>query len=210
MLVQHVKKPVSLLSMNISQGHNEQLGEGVIYKDIVPLRWRNIERAELEFSYLTMQDANEEVLRFISTLDEFHVDNQDELGSSSGSDLSRIEFKLNLLLDMVTQLVERETAMPEAVPVTLGSAGIEWFSAAPPRKGVLVELSLFLHHKYPRPLVVIGEVLDVVPVEGGGQFSIQLAYETMSAVVQSGLEKLIFRQHRRSVAQARRSFQLKR
>ncbi len=192
--------------MTISDINREQLGEGVIYKDIVPLRWRNIDRAELEFSYLTMQDANEEVLRFISTLDEFHVDNQDELGSSSGSDLSRIEFKLNLLLDMVTQLVERETAMPEAVPITLGSAGVEWRSATPPRKGVLVELSLFLHHKYPRPLVVIGEVLDVVPVEGGaGQFSIQLAYETMSAVVQSGLEKLIFRQHRRSVAQARRA-----
>jgi len=197
--------------MNMRESHNEQLGDGVIYKDIVPLRWRNIDRAELAFSYLTMQDANEEVLRFITTLDEFHVDNQDELGSSSGSDLSRIEFKLNLLLDMVTQLVERETSMPEAVPITLGSTGIEWLSAAPPRKGVLVELSLFLHHKYPRPLVVIGEVSDVVSVEGSArQFSIHLTYETMSAVVQSGLEKLIFRQHRRSVAQVRRASQLKR
>ncbi len=84
--------------MTISDNNREQLGEGVIYKDIVPLKWRNIAREELEFSYLSLQDANEELLRFITTLDDFHVENQDELGSTSGSDLSRIEFKLNLWL----------------------------------------------------------------------------------------------------------------
>ena len=195
--------------MNTTKHHSEQLGEGVIYKDIVPLRWRDIAREELAFSYLSLQDANEEVLRFITTLDEFHVDNQDELGSSSGSDLSRIEFKLNLLLDMVTQLIERETAMPEAVPITLGSAGVEWVSMTAPREGTLLKLSLYLHHKYPRPFVVIGKVLSVSSLEesvdSAGKFLVRLAYETMSAPVQSGLEKLIFRQHRRSIAQSRRA-----
>jgi len=199
------------MSKDHTQGAHcsEQLGEGVIYKDIVPLRWRDIAREELAFSYLSLQDSNEEVLRFITTLDEFHVDNQDELGSSSGSDLSRIEFKLNLLLDMVTQLIERETAMPEAVPITLGSAGVEWVSMTAPCEGALLKLSLYLHHKYPRPFVVIGKVLSVSPLEesvdSAGKFLVRLAYETMSAPVQSGLEKLIFRQHRRSIAQSRRA-----
>jgi len=194
--------------MNMSKDHSEQLGEGVIYKDIVPLRWRDIAPEELTYSYLSLQDANEEVLRFITTLDEFHVDNQDELGNSSGSDLTRIEFKLNLLLDMVTQLIERETTMPEAVPITLGSAGIEWVSMTAPREGTLLKLSLYLHHKYPRPFVVIGKVLSVSPLDesaAAGKFLVRLAYETMSAPVQSGLEKLIFRQHRRSIAQSRRT-----
>ncbi len=198
--------------MTISDNNREQLGKGVIYKDIVPLRWRDIERDELAFSYLSLQDANEEVLRFITTLDEFHVDNQDELGSSSGSDLSRIEFKLNLLLDMVTQLVERETAMPEAVPITLGSGGIEWLSIIAPRPDALLKVSLYLHHKYPRPFVVIGKVLSVDPVERcagmTNKYIVRLSYETMSASVQSGLEKLIFRQHRRSIAQSRRTSKL--
>jgi len=194
--------------MTINEANREQLGEGVIYKDIVPLRWRDIAREELEFSYLGLQDANEEVLRFITTLDEFHVESQDEHGSS-GSDLSRIEFKLNLLLDMVTQLIERETVMPEAVPITLGSMGIEWVSLSAPRTGALLKLSLYLHHKYPRPFVVIGKVVNVVPFEaeadGAVKYRIHLDYETMSAAVQSGLEKLIFRQHRRSIAQSRRA-----
>ena len=195
--------------MSMTKNNSEQLGEGVIYKDIIPLKWRDILREELEFSYLSLQDANEEVLRFITTLDDFHVENQDELGSASGSDLSRIEFKLNLLLDMVTQLVEREMAMPEAVPITLGSAGIEWMSNVVPGEGALLELSLYLHHKYPRPLIVIGEVLSVTPIEGGiGRYLVRLAYETMSAPVQSGLEKIIFRQHRRSIAQSRRGSQV--
>ncbi len=196
--------------MNMSQDNNEQLGEGVIYKDIVPLRWRDISREELEFSYLSLQDANEEVLRFISTLDEFHLDGHDEAGGISTSDFSRIEFKLNLLLDMVAQLIERETAMPEAVPITLDSAGIEWPSISPPREGALLELSLYLHHKYPRPFVAIGQVLSVTAIEGAnGKYLVHLAYDTMSDAVQRGLEKLIFRQHRRSVAQSRRGSMLK-
>jgi len=195
--------------MNISKDNtqgadcSEQLGEGVIYKDIVPLRWRDIGREELAFSYLSLQDANEEVLRFIATLDEYHVEGQDELGGSS--DLGRVEFKLNLLLDMVAQLVERETTMPESVPVTLGSAAIEWSSITPPREGALLELSLYLHHKYPQPFIVIGQVLSIKAIEGGGgKYLIRLAFEAMSDAIQSGLEKLIFRQHRRSIAQSRR------
>ncbi|HED38976.1 MAG TPA: hypothetical protein ENJ13_00930 [Chromatiales bacterium] len=192
--------------MNMSQGNNEQLGEGVVYKDIVPLCWRDIAREELEFSYLSLQDANEEVLRFITTLDECHIDGPDEAGGASASDLSRIEFKLNLLLDMVTQLVERETSMPESVPITLGSSGIEWSSATPPREGALLEVSLYLHHKYPRPFIVIGQVLTIKALEGkSGKYLIHLVFDTMSAAVQSALEKLIFRQHRRSIAQSRRT-----
>ncbi len=99
--------------------------------------------------------------------------------------------------------------MPEAVPITLGSAGIEWVSHVIPRAGALLELSLYLHHKYPRPLIVIGDVLDVTPTEAGaGKYLVRFTYETMSASVQSGLEKLIFRQHRRSIAQSRRSSQV--
>ncbi len=193
------------MAMNVNDDNREQLGEGVIYKDVVPLGWRDIDREELEFSYLSVQDSNEEVLRFITTLDEFHVDGQDEPSNSSSLDLSRIEFKLNLLLDMVTQLVIRETSMPESMPITLGSAGIEWVSVAPPSEGALVELSLYLHHKFPRPFIVIGQVLSVKTIEGAsGKYLIHLAYEAMSDVVQSGLEKLIFRQHRRSIAQSRR------
>lgn len=187
--------------MNSANDKREQLGDGVIYKDIVPLGWREIGDEELAFSYLSIQDSNEEVLRFIATLDEFHADAQDE----HGTDLARIEFKINLLLDMVTRLVVRETAMPDSVPITLGSAGIEWISQTPPEEGQLLELSLYLHHKYPRPFKVIGRVTAVLPVEKpGGNSAISLSYETMSSAVQTGLDKLIFRQHRRSVAQSRR------
>ncbi len=143
--------------MNINDDSHGQLGEGVIYKDLVPLRWR-------------------------------------ELG------------QLNLLLDMVTQLVIRETDIPETAPITLGAAGIEWVEQKPPKEGRLVELSLYLHHKYPRPFIVAGEVLSVTPVEGeGGKYLTRLVFKEMSEVLQAGLEKFIFRQHRRSIAQSRRA-----
>lgn len=184
----------------------EQLGEGVVYKDTVPLGWREANAAELEFTFLSRQDANEEVLRSIATLDEFHVDVQDENGGYASADLSRIEYKIDLLLDMVTRLVVRETTMPDAVPITLGSAGIEWSSPMPPEADSLLELSLYLHHKYPRPLVVVGRVADVTPLDGEEEgYLVRLIFEAMSDAVQSALEKLIFRQHRRSVAHSRRN-----
>lgn len=190
--------------MNSSEESCEQLGDGVIYKDIMPLKWREISRNELEFTYLSMQDANEEVLRFIATLEEFHVEGQDESGSSA--DLSRIEFKINLLLDLVTRLVVGEAEIPEAVPVTLGSAGIEWLAPQVPQADSLLELSLYLHRQYPRPFVVIGRVCGVnLMGDVDGNYQIRLAFEPMRDLVQSGLEKFIFRQHRRSIAQSRRT-----
>lgn len=191
----------------MSDDNREQLGEGVVYKDIIPLGWREITPEELEFTSLTMQDTNEEVLRSIATLDEFHIDSQDEGGAHhAGSDLGRIECKINLLLDMVTRLVVRETAMPDAVPITLGAAGIEWSSPVPPKEGNLLELSLYLDHKYPRPFLAIGRVAGVEAVSDASEdFLVRLNFEMMSDAVQSALEKLIFRQHRRSIAQSRRA-----
>lgn len=192
--------------MNINDDSHGQLGEGVIYKDFVPLRWRELGQDEPAVPDLRIQDANEEVLRFIAILDEFHIDGNDEPGSNSGLELNRIEFKLNLLLDMVTQLVTRETDIPETAPITLGAAGIEWIEQKPPKEGGLVELSLHLHHKYPRPFIVTGQVLNVTPVEGeGGKYRVCLVFKEMSEVLQAGLEKFIFRQHRRSIAQSRRA-----
>jgi len=191
--------------MNISDNH-EQFGEGVIYKDIVPLKWRELGRNEAEFSYPRVQKSNDEVLRFITILDEFHADGYDETGSVSGSDLGHLEFKLDLLLDMVTQMMTRESDIPESFPMTLGSAGVEWITREPLKAGTLLELSLYLHHKYPRPFIVRGKVSEAKPAEDElGKYLIQFVFEQMSDVVQAGLERLIFRQHRRSIAQSRRA-----
>ena len=50
--------------MNIKDDSHGQLGEGVIYKDLVPLRWRELGQDEPAVPYLRIQDSNEEVLRF--------------------------------------------------------------------------------------------------------------------------------------------------
>ena len=185
----------------MSMESDDQLGAGLVYEDLVPMRWRkvdNIQAAQL----VRMNEANEEILRFISVLDDYHAESAGEARGSSTGDINRIEYKLNLLLDLVSQILVHHVELPPVIPIKMSANGVQWLSKERLQPGQIIFLDIYFYHNYPRPIVLAGKVQNVN--EAGGAYDTEVSFEHMSDVVRRWLDKLIFRQHRRGVALSRR------
>ena len=178
-------------------------GEGLVYEDCLPLRVSALEAEVVPSRMLAIQESNEELLRIVAALDEHHtVEGSEDDAAHHGQDLARIESKLDLLLDLMAHVLTGQLAVPPALPVRFNADAIQWLQPqVPPEAGQRVLLDLYLHRKVPRPLVLPGVVHEVQAEEGGWRVTVR--FEDMHAAVRDWLEKIIFRQHRRSVAEAR-------
>lgn len=109
--------------------------------------------------------------------------------------LQRLDQKLDLLLGLVGQWLDRERPMPAAQPARLGVRGVVWQASLPPGPG-LVSVHL-------RPgLPVALQLPALLHVLADGQ--VLAEFQGLDAPVMDALERHIFRCHRRAVAQARR------
>lgn len=179
----------------------EPLGQGLIYEDMLPLRWRTVDVPYSTLELARLQESNEEVLRIIAVLDEHSSDGGEE-HTPLNQEILRIETKLNLLLSLVGQIFTLHYPQPQTRPVKLTPVYIEWMTSdgVQPDEYGLVEL--YLSPRCPRPLVFPGKVAAVEAVAGG--YSIRVKFAELNDVLKERLEKIIFRHHRRSVALARR------
>ncbi len=177
-------------------------GKGLVYEDHIPLRWNRLTSPLPPARRSRLDQQNEEMLAFISILEEHKGEAGEDEHDPHRVDLLRVEHKVNLLLDMVGQLLARQTDMPAPVPVRLTPEAIEWRAGDAPLADDRLLLEIFISNKYPTPLVFSGQVRAVEPGEGGAR--VVVAFEGSSESVTHALEKLIFRHHRRLVALARR------
>lgn len=175
---------------------------GLIYEDLIPLRWSAVTLTLTEAQRARLQEANEEALRMIAALDEHPAETSNE-HDAVAQELQRLDFKLNLVLDLVGQLLSQHLVLPAPMPVRLGSNSMEWDAADAPGVGGLVNVELFLSRKYPRAITLHGRVRQVDALEGVHR--VEVIFEGVSALVQESLEKFIFRHHRRRIAHARRA-----
>lgn len=177
-------------------------GLGLFYEDVLPLRCRALDGAPDTAGLARAQETSEEALRIFSVLDE-HLPELNDEHPAVARELQRLDFKINLLLDLVSQLLTRHRPLPAAVPVRLGTDSLEWTdSTAAPSVGTWVELDLYLYPRYPAPLTLPARIQAVEAENGGTRVTAHLA--TLAEPVQEWLEKTIFRRHRRQIAQARR------
>ena len=187
----------------MSDNDQNPIDRGLVYECRVPLRWC-AQAAELtEGDARQVDDDNDKVLRYLSLLDDSHVESAEEERGLATSELKRIEFKVNLLLDLVGQLLARHADMPPKLLVRVGARSLQWLTTTPPTNGENGRLELFLNPKFPTPLVLHGRVVALNSADDAGCF-VSFVYEGISPPVEALLEKLIFRQHRRSIAQSRR------
>lgn len=175
--------------------------EGLFYEDILPLEWRRL-GAEPDHTYLAhLNESNEDTLRMLAIMDERSVEKSDE-GVTLAAEITRLETKVNLLLDMVGQILTNHLLLPDQIPVRLGPSGIEFAHAKPPKADERVVITLYLHQRYPRPLEIAGHVVSVDDT-GQGAYWVKVRFLGVSSSVGDWLEKFIFRRHRRLVAQSR-------
>jgi hypothetical protein len=182
---------------------SDPLNTGLVYEDLLPLHWSVVDVSMDAAHRLHLHEANEDTLRTLSMLEEHPQEIADDHPAVT-HELRRLDFKLNLLLDLVGLLVARDLTLPDRVPVRLAAQGLEWEARQPPPRDSLVRLEIYLSPKLPRALVLLGRVQGAHPMSDG-VFRTAVIFEDLSELEADWLEKIIFVHHRRQVAHARRT-----
>lgn len=184
-------------SMNHS---SDPLAEGLSFEAALPFTWRELD-AVPDAPHLTYwNEYNEAALRSIAALDE-HTNQPPEEHVTPAYDLSRVELKINLLLDLVGQLLSQQMLLPAPVWVKVGARGMAWNHSQPLAVGRVLLLQLYLNPGYPRALELPARLVSVDQIDGASRCT--AAFVGCSESVCDWLEKLVFRHHRRSIAHAR-------
>jgi hypothetical protein len=172
----------------------DSIGSTLVMEEPLPLRWR---ATETPVTAPHWQLSNEETLRVILSLDEHHVEASDE-NPEFTQEVQRLETKINLILELVSQVLARQLQLPEALPVRLSAHEIEWQTSTAPAPGGCVLLEIYVCTRYPRPLFL------PATVQGAAGERVRAVFGDLGEPVQDLLEKLIFRHHRRQIAATRR------
>lgn len=134
--------------------------------------------------------ANLTLLNGLAALDkpsgDLHADNPD------GTQLQRLEAKIDLGLQMLGQLLNTNSPLPAAQDVLLSAQALAWRTATPPTATELL-LQLFIDSRVPQPLQLKAR-LD------GQQDDYWVArFVEVPEALQDGLDRAVFRWHRRQV-----------
>jgi hypothetical protein len=178
------------------------LGDGLIFEELLPLGFDEIALPQgLELARLNAD--NHQLLGAEASLEEVRIGEAlaKEESPALVHELQRLEYKLNVLLRLMADLVARSSAIPPAQATRLGARGLEWTGTAAPKVGAKGLLSLYINPALPQPLRISCEVTGERTQQG--QRVAQLEFRGVSESVTELLEKLIFRHHRRLIAGAR-------
>lgn len=170
----------------------DDFGEALAFVANVPLAW-----TESDGSTFAIRSAqNEQCLQVILNLSEYHVA---ELGEEMNA-LTVIEKKVDITLQIVSELLRATIDMPSTKAIRLGARKISWHEPArPPELNTTLDLDIYLHDLYPKPFRLRGQVKSV----SAQQCVVEL--ESQSEDVQQLLEKFIFLHHRRAIAQSKKT-----
>jgi hypothetical protein len=169
----------------------------------LPLGWSLLAVGEGGYSQSTEQ-KNFNRLQVILGLDESPRELHEE-ESGVAAEIQRLDFKINILLEMVSHLVTVGKSSPEPLSFTLSSQLLLWDSCKEvPPQGARVAVDLFLDPRFPFPLVLQGRV-DAVERVTPSSCKVRVVLDPCSESLQEMLEKYIFRCHRRHIARLKKS-----
>jgi len=178
-----------------SAGDQIALG-GPAFEDRLPIVWEVLAH-DAPPDPLSVHESNEQLLREIESLEE-HPHDLDENDPAILHELRRLDFKLNLVLNLLSDVIARNLRLPPPMPVRLYAEGIAWKADSPPPAGALIQIELYASRRIARPLVLRARV-----VASNAALSVA-RFETLPDPIAQLLDKIIFIHHRRAVANARR------
>jgi hypothetical protein len=176
------------------------LGDGLVYEELLPVAWTPGPLIEgLALARLNVD--NQQLLAAEASLDDVRVN--EALKNESPAllhELQRLEFKINILLRLTSEIAVRGSALPAAQRVRLASHALEWYGERAPTAGSGM-LTIYVNPALPQAIrspcaVERHVILDSVRAT-------QLRFVGVSDAVVHLLDKLIFRHHRRLIAGAR-------
>jgi Atypical PilZ domain, cyclic di-GMP receptor len=180
--------------------------DGLGYADTLPLRLERLERPPEGAALAGINHENYQVLVADASLDEqrpLGVEKKGDEEHALAEDLQRVEFKVNVLIQLVARLLKSAGDLPPVRSCRLHAAGLEWLLDAEevlPGHGLV---SLHVSRHFPQPLLLPGRVIGEHADAEGTWLGFE--FEGLSPSVVELLERLVFRHHRRSVAGSRAS-----
>lgn len=117
-------------------------------------------------------------------------------------EITRLDAKLNLLLELVGDLLVSIQPLPGPVPVHLTARAVTWVARQSSSPGTRGEVHIYLNPELPRPVCLPGTVREALPVSDGTRMVVE--FDPMPAGLDDLLEKFVFQWHRRQVADRRR------
>ncbi|PCH59451.1 MAG: hypothetical protein COC05_06870 [Gammaproteobacteria bacterium] len=186
--------------MTYAANNGDHLGQRLVFEECLPLSCKVVDALPFGSEYLALQISNEEALHAIMMVEEVPKDNPDD-SSADAQDILRLEYKINVMFELLVGLYQREVKLPAAVNVTLRSDAIQWYGTQPLDVGSLVMVNVYMSRKYPKPLVLPGTV-SAVGEQSEPSLTVTFG-EAVSGRIRDWIDKFIFRHHRRAVAHAR-------
>ena len=174
------------------------------YEDRLPFAWQPMP-ATMSATWLArLNESDQSVLGVIAALEEHRSDASEDNGAV-GQELQRVDAKLNLLLELVNRLLAREQSLPDDCAVRFNAYGIEWDAAAA-APAVDSEGIAMLHLDACRalPLQLPVRIVESVAVDASTT-RVAAVFTGVAESVQQAIERFVFRQHRRQVAEQRQS-----
>lgn len=168
------------------------------YEDWLPVRW--LPQAETVSDVAAAQHLVERNLRVLHACDALEEHGQIEKSddeSPHSADLMRLDFKLNLLLDLAGQLLAQSQPRVRPVKIRFNAMGATWQTEEALAPGAHGILEITLRDMIVQPLNLPAEVV------AGSSGETRVRFMWLGETVADHIEKLVFRRHRRKIAGSR-------
>lgn len=180
-----------------SDGH---LGQRLVFEDSLPLAYKVVDALPEGNHHLSLQMSNEETLHAIMMVEDAPKENLDD-NSAEAQDILRLEYKVNIMFDLLAGLYQREIELPISTDVVLRSDALQWQSTDSIPVGSSVMVDLHISRKYPKPITLPGTITAAKDENG----LLTMTFDDLVGErTRDWIDKFIFRYHRRAVAIARR------
>ncbi len=115
------------------------------YHDVLPVEWHQREHPFSRFELNSLEEANLLLLQACAAIEEHPIRDQGEDPGPLAGEIARLDFKLNLVLQLLAKLVLKDR-MPAATTIQFNAHGASWTAlGAPPAAGTRGVLRIHLH-----------------------------------------------------------------
>jgi hypothetical protein len=168
------------------------------YEDLLPVRWRAQAEPLNDVMTRHLAERNLRVLQACDALEEHGKTEKPDDESPHSADIMRLDFKLNLVLDLVGQLLAASQPRVRPVPIRFNAMGAMWETSDAPAEGSRGILEITLKDLIVQPMNLPAEV-----VSSGQAGAARVRFLSIGETVADHIEKLVFRRHRRKIAGSR-------
>lgn len=174
------------------------LDEAISLNGQLPLRYVRCQQALSEAELLNINERNLMLFNAIEVVEVQRYVPDSDADDGVQVELLRLEAKVDLLLGLMNQLLSQQLDIPQPRSVSLSATALNWQAGAIEASvGDYVVVELHVHNAVAMPLKLPLRLTSALRGELYG----------LSPLTQNGLDKFLFRQHRRAIAVSRQARQ---